>query len=92
MGRIREYNKQVGGYLNTRMGDNSTDALKCESRSINGKNYPNIVCYSAFLDTTGNTYFTELKRNDAWILWPESGYFKNQNQYVVTMGIGPAWK
>lgn len=92
MGRIREYNKQVGGYLNTRMGDNSTDALHCDSRSINGKNYQNIVCYSAFLDTTGNTYFTELKRNDIWTLWPESGYFRNQNQYVVVMGIGPAWK
>ncbi|MCI8467058.1 MAG: hypothetical protein HFI08_02550 [Bacilli bacterium] len=91
MNRIREFNKSVGDYLNTKM-PNGDDSLICHDLSSNGKNYPNIYCLSAFLDTAGNTYFKENKRNDIWTLWPDSGYFTNNTKYSVSLGMGPAWK
>ncbi len=87
MKRIREFNESVSGYLNTQMPDGS-DALECFD--LNG--YENIYCISAFLDTEGNTYFKENKRNDIWTLWPDSGYYTNSTKYVVRDGLGPAWK
>lgn len=91
MNRIREFNKSVGDYLNSKM-PNGEDALTCHDLSSNGKNYPNIYCISSFLDTAGNTYFKENKRNDIWTLWPDSGYFTNNTKYSVSLGTGPAWK
>lgn len=91
MNRIREFNKSVGDYLNSKM-PNGEDSLTCHDLSSNGKNYQNIYCISAFLDAAGNTYFTENKRNDIWTLWPDSGYFTNSTKYSVTLGMGPAWK
>ena len=89
MNRIREFNRSVGNYMNTLMDDNSTEALHCESYN---SPYQNLVCYSTFLDTPGNKYFTELVRNDEWILWPDSGYYQSATQYSVVNGLGPAWK
>jgi len=91
MNRIREYNKDVGGYLNTKM-PNGDDSLVCHDMSSNGKNYSNIYCISSFLDTAGNTYFTENKRNDVWTLWPDSGFYTKGTNYAVTIGVGPSWK
>lgn len=91
MNRIREFNRSVGDYLNSKM-PNGEDALACHDLSSNGRNYQNIYCISAFLDTAGNTYFTENKRNDIWTLWPDSGYFRDNTRYSVVLGIGPAWK
>lgn len=91
MNRIREFNKSVGDYLNAKM-PNGEDSLTCHDLSSNGKNYQNIYCISSFLDTAGNTYFTENKRNDIWVLWPDSGYFTNSTKYSVVLGMGPAWK
>ncbi len=77
MKRIREYNNSVGGYLNATT-PNGDDALTCYDK--NG--YENVYCTSAFLDTTGNTYFTQNVRSDQWTLWGGS----------ITDGVGPAWK
>ncbi|MCI8394738.1 MAG: hypothetical protein HFH86_04600 [Bacilli bacterium] len=92
MKRIREYNKAVGGYLNVRMDDNNTDALVCESRVYENKSYANLVCRSNFLSEGNGKYFEEKARNTEWILWPNSGYFTNGTKYVVSDGLGPAWK
>lgn len=77
MKRIREYNNSVGGYLNATT-PNGDDALTCYDK--NG--YENVYCTSAFLDTTGNTYFTQNVRNDEWTLMDGS----------ITDGVGPAWR
>lgn len=91
MNRIRGFNKSVGDYLNTKM-PNGEDSLTCHDLSSNGKNYQNIYCISSFLDTEGNAYFTENKRNDIWTLWPDSGYFTNNTKYSVALGVGPSWR
>lgn len=91
MKRIREFNQSVGGYLNTQM-PNGENALSCYSLNSNGVEYNNIYCISSFLNTPGNTYFTENKRNDMWTLWPDSGYFTSSTKYSVRDGVGPAWK
>ena len=91
MSRIRLFNQSVGGYLNTQM-PNGENALSCYSLTSNGVEYDNIYCISSFLNTPGNTYFTEIKRNDVWTLWPDSGYFTSSTKYSVRDGVGPAWK
>lgn len=87
MKRIREFNDSVGGYLNTQM-PNGENALSCFDKG----GYRNIYCTSTFLDTTGNTYFTQNKRNDQWTLWQDSGYFTSSTKYSLRDGEGPAWK
>lgn len=89
--KIKQFNKDVGNYLNTQM-PNGDDALICHDLKSNGVTYENIYCESAFLNTTGKTYFTETKRNDTWTLWPDSGYFTSSAKYVVRDGVGPAWR
>lgn len=77
MKRIREYNNSVGGYLNAKT-PNGDDALTCYDQD----GYENVYCTSAFLDTPGNTFFTQNVRNDTWTLWTGS----------ITDGVGPALK
>lgn len=91
MKRIRQFNASVTGYLNTQM-PNGDDALTCHSLSSNGATYQNIYCISSFLNTAGNVYFTQNKRNDRWTLWPDSGYYSSSTSYSVRDGLGPSWK
>jgi len=87
MKNIRKFNDQVGGYLNTQM-PNGENALSCFDKS----GYQNIYCTSTFLNTSGNTYFTQNVRNDQWTLWQDSGYFTSSTKYSLRDGEGPSWK
>lgn len=92
MKKIREFNSQVGGYLNTQM-PNGENALSCFDKS----GYSNIYCTSTFLDTAPKKndvgpYFKTNARNDQWQLWQDSGFFTSSTKYSLRDGEGPSWK